>query len=494
MSLTKNNAAQVEFLQAGTGAVTRTLAAKVAEFVSVKDFGAVGDGVTDDTLAIQAAITYCKASKTKNLTIPAGVYLVSSTLDFDVLKVFGEGVQWQSGLATELRANASNILVAKIGSSGRLSNLVVNGNNLALWGLMVGGARSTLDSIEVVRCTEYGCIFNAAQNCAIYNLNCRFNYYGLVLANGTRNCNFYNFTSSIETGPSYGGATAAMRNIVFLVDITNPHGFGLSTSVTTVGNDRNNFFGGISETFAANPDYVLETRNPNSWVGQAAHSNAFYGYEFTGSKGLFQTDSTFTGTFLLYNCALLAGSDSVAMGSGTTGTIMFHGNTYFNGSANFSNRGITQKTNLANSFYISSNELVSPTVGVDYYLEGGGSTVAFNSTTKTFSVSGGTSVQGVGLILRYPGEGNTTVSGITSRTIKPVYRITYNVANIVGGSGTVSVYAPLNGSPWRRKIADVSAGAGQLLYKCQGDEGGGVAFTLNGATSFDVSDIKVDVI
>jgi len=44
------------FLASGSGAVSRSITSKLGEIVSVKHFGAVCDGVADDTLAIQAAI------------------------------------------------------------------------------------------------------------------------------------------------------------------------------------------------------------------------------------------------------------------------------------------------------------------------------------------------------------------------------------------------------------------------------------------------------
>ena len=45
---------KIGFVQSGTGAVASTVQDKLREFVSVKDFGAVGDGVTDDTGAMLA--------------------------------------------------------------------------------------------------------------------------------------------------------------------------------------------------------------------------------------------------------------------------------------------------------------------------------------------------------------------------------------------------------------------------------------------------------
>lgn len=75
--------------QTGTGAVSRTVDAKLKEFVSVKDFGAVGDGVTNDTTAIQNALN----STAKTIYFPAGTYLVSGLTYYGAKKLIGDGSQ-----------------------------------------------------------------------------------------------------------------------------------------------------------------------------------------------------------------------------------------------------------------------------------------------------------------------------------------------------------------------------------------------------------------
>jgi hypothetical protein len=75
MTMTKPTSEQVTFTAAGSGATLRNLVDKVRDFVSVKDFGAVGDGVADDTAAINAALAAHAA-----VHLPSGTYLTTAPI------------------------------------------------------------------------------------------------------------------------------------------------------------------------------------------------------------------------------------------------------------------------------------------------------------------------------------------------------------------------------------------------------------------------------
>lgn len=80
-----------------TGSVGRTQHQKNNDYVSVKDFGAVGDGVTNDSAAVQAAIDWVFTQSTgHDVYVPSGTYLLNTkiTIPKDTtrsFKFFGAG-------------------------------------------------------------------------------------------------------------------------------------------------------------------------------------------------------------------------------------------------------------------------------------------------------------------------------------------------------------------------------------------------------------------
>lgn len=96
-----SGATNVGFTRTDTGAVARTVAGVMLDYASVKDFGAMGDGVTDDTAAINAA-TLAVTALGKALFFPAGTYLVTYLICRANLRWSGENkattiLKWKNG-------------------------------------------------------------------------------------------------------------------------------------------------------------------------------------------------------------------------------------------------------------------------------------------------------------------------------------------------------------------------------------------------------------
>jgi len=145
-----------------TGSVATNVENKLAQYVSVKDFGAVGDGVADDTAAIQNAIDYSDSTAvaitgTAEVYFPAGVYKVTSGLTvsrslrfigggWPIIKVahntdaitltgipsavlFPRNVQTFEGLVFNTQSGFTPTSVIRLGTSSGLTPTYINSIN-----------------------------------------------------------------------------------------------------------------------------------------------------------------------------------------------------------------------------------------------------------------------------------------------------------------------------------------------------------------------------
>lgn len=121
------------FTQAGTGAVSRTLQGKALDFISVKDFGATGDGVTDDTDAIQAALDVGGA-----IFIPDGTYIITSlTIDNANTHLYGSSnaiIECNVAVGNyAIRVAADNVYLEGFILKGAITNNTYVNSNIGIY-------------------------------------------------------------------------------------------------------------------------------------------------------------------------------------------------------------------------------------------------------------------------------------------------------------------------------------------------------------------------
>lgn len=115
-----NLTATVDYDPPFTGALTSgyTVQTKLAQYVSVKDFGAVGNGVADDTAAIQSAINAFKpyaqfVSSGAQIFFPRGRYRLTASLD--LTDCHGCWLQGAGSRATELFSTGDFPVISSVG-------------------------------------------------------------------------------------------------------------------------------------------------------------------------------------------------------------------------------------------------------------------------------------------------------------------------------------------------------------------------------------------
>ena len=147
-----NGSDWIGFEPAGSGAVARSAQDKLRETVSVKDFGAVGDGVTDDTAAIQAAID-------------AATLLGKSVLvDGTSASYLCGPISVSASLVGENRATSK--LTRKTGTTGAWLNVIANAVQVS--NLYLDGAYVAARCIEIDGYTDVVITNNIARQIGEY--------------------------------------------------------------------------------------------------------------------------------------------------------------------------------------------------------------------------------------------------------------------------------------------------------------------------------------
>lgn len=114
------NEVGIYFIATGVGAGTgtakfvRTVEQKLQETISVKDFGAIGDGVANDTAAIQAAIDNAYANGGGTVIIPDGTYNVEGVLAMKS----NVTVNCQAGAIIDFNNSSSSTVISFTGTAG----------------------------------------------------------------------------------------------------------------------------------------------------------------------------------------------------------------------------------------------------------------------------------------------------------------------------------------------------------------------------------------
>lgn len=186
---------------------SETLAAKAREHLSLQDFGAVGNGSTNATAAVQAAFDQASITNTALYCNP-GVYSVNTITVPPNVEFYGPnqgsavngGGCWLKSRAAEVLLSASNATPPAQYQSGGVNHIFLDCNSVGTIGLYVGiTVFNRYQSIGVKGCTKAAMAFDSTQNARVTDLDLRSSPIGLEIANGSGNNLFTRIENELIT-------------------------------------------------------------------------------------------------------------------------------------------------------------------------------------------------------------------------------------------------------------------------------------------------------
>lgn len=156
------------------GGVQTNVEARLAQTVSVKDFGAVGDGVADDTTAIQTAINSFGGSG-GSVYFPNGTYKITGSLIIpDYIQIFGAGRR-----ISVIKKHFVGSMVSSCGGYVTIKDITFDGNGASFSGRGVvfttSSQNTTFIDMDIENVTEQCILFSQPDVGALFRaIGCTF--------------------------------------------------------------------------------------------------------------------------------------------------------------------------------------------------------------------------------------------------------------------------------------------------------------------------------
>jgi hypothetical protein len=227
----------VGFLQSGTGAVTRTVQAKERDIINVADFGAVGDGTTNDSAALLAAITAAGTNGSINLT--AGkTYLVDrriKLLSGQTLIGYGATIKRRAQIisttTTSITSGSTNVITLASGG-GALFSVgqsidVYNGSNYGTQNVtissIVGDVVTTASSFVLSAGSPFTGTTTVVLSFDTLATTDLSNIFGVTIDGNKSNWSYYHWEVTAEIGVGMTVGKTTIRDCI----INNAAGEGI---------------------------------------------------------------------------------------------------------------------------------------------------------------------------------------------------------------------------------------------------------------------------